>query len=95
MNGPPVCPCQKTENAPTWRVRKHFPGPRFLPIFQDFCPPTPYYFTPQTQETHAPTQLNPNPNHQHCKVQTLIPIQLKPPFINTTQKEHKGNQVYL
>jgi len=33
MNGPPVCPCQKSENAPTWRPRKHFFGPRFWPLF--------------------------------------------------------------
>jgi len=33
MNGPPVCLCQKTENAPTWRPRKHIFGPRFLALF--------------------------------------------------------------
>jgi len=30
MNGPPVCLAQKSENAPTWRPRKHFFGPLFL-----------------------------------------------------------------
>jgi len=37
MNGPPVCPGEKTENAPTWRPRKHFSGPVFLPIFPPIC----------------------------------------------------------
>jgi len=36
MNGPPVYPGEKTENAPTWRPRKHNFRARFLPIFRAF-----------------------------------------------------------
>jgi len=94
MNGPPVCPGEKTENAPTWRPRKHFFGVHFLPIFLDFCPPTPHYFPHLNPNTHAnPHSISDINNHQ-CKVQTLALLQLKLPFINTTQRRHKRNQVY-
>jgi len=39
MNGPAVYPRQKTENAPTWRPRKHFFGPHFWPDFAPFFAP--------------------------------------------------------
>jgi len=60
MNGPPVCPGEKTENAPTWRPRKHFFGPRFLP------PPAP-------RRTHlAPPHLTqPNPA-THTSISSTI-----------------------
>jgi len=42
MNGPPVCPARKTENAPTWRSRSPLFRTRFLPIFMPFyTPPNP------------------------------------------------------
>jgi len=36
MNGPPVCPAPKTENAPTWRSGSPLFWTRFLAIFMSF-----------------------------------------------------------
>jgi len=36
MNGPPVCPGQKTENAPTWRPRSRFFQAYFSAFFDLF-----------------------------------------------------------
>jgi len=43
MNGPPVYPGEKTENAPTWRPRKHNFRTPFSPVFPaPRWPPNPY-----------------------------------------------------
>jgi len=46
MNGPPVCLGEKSENAPTWRPRKHIFCPlfcpNFRPIFINLYAPNPY-----------------------------------------------------
>jgi len=39
MNGPPVCLGQKTENAPTWRLRKHNFRTRFCPCLARYFNP--------------------------------------------------------
>jgi len=39
MNGVPVSPGEKTENAPTWRPRCHENQALFRPIFRTFSPP--------------------------------------------------------
>jgi len=47
MNGVPVSPSQKSENAPTWRPRKHNFGGRFSAYFPLFS--SPHLYTPHTQ----------------------------------------------
>jgi len=61
MNGPPVYPGEKTENAPTWRPRKHNFGDPFSP------PPTP-------RPTHlAPPHLTkPTPTPHHDTANPII-----------------------
>jgi len=54
MNGPPVCPGQNLQNAPTWRVRKH----NFRPLFWG-------YFLHISASYSAPyPHFNP-PSHHH------------------------------
>jgi len=48
MNGPPVSPAQKSENAPTWRPRKHNFRAYFWPHFPPFLSSTKYQ-TPNLQ----------------------------------------------
>jgi len=56
MNGPPVCPGEKTENAPTWRPRKHNFRTRFSPPFSQFYPPI----------------YHPNPSNPYNQFQYII-----------------------
>jgi len=42
MNGIPVSPGEKTENAPTWRPRCHEIRTYFWPNFMSFSPPIPH-----------------------------------------------------
>jgi len=57
MNGVPVCLAQKSENAPTWRPRKHNFGPLFWGLKSCiFGPPKPHPLSPCTHNTH-PTLL--------------------------------------
>jgi len=48
MNGPPVCLGQKTENAPTWRPRKHNFRTRFCPYFARYFEAANVHFQPIT-----------------------------------------------
>jgi len=54
MNGIPVCLFRKTENAPTWRPRKHFFGPLFLGLKVSFSIQAP------VSSASSPCTLNPN-----------------------------------
>jgi len=63
MNGPPVSPCQKTENAPTWRPRKHIFWPHF-------CPTLPVFFGLLIPISSIPTQY---PNCQLSLIYILTP----------------------
>jgi len=58
MNGIPVCPSPKTENAPTWRPRSPLFWASFSPLFglflHRFYTPDLVSTIPNTQPTLAP-----------------------------------------
>jgi len=82
MNGPPVCLPQKSENAPTWRVRKHNFRPLFWGIFLPICCPSPH----PTQTPMHPLYLScPSSNIYNLHSNQQIPInQVR----NNTHRHH-------
>jgi len=100
MNGIPVSPGQKTENAPTWRSPSPLFGGLFLAYFGPFSPlsdpvlpiPTqPISSQPNTQHLffimHHTNILYPTPVQQYNNGRgILITHSLSNPIYNTTEK---------
>jgi len=92
MNGIPVCLCQKSENAPTWRPRKHnFRGPILAYFGPDTCtqdPTVPH--THHLNPTITPC-LNPNPNVYLVCIQIHQPGKAAYPTHQLTNSYHNYN----
>jgi len=78
MNGIPVSPCQKSENAPTWRPRKHNFRARFLPTFRRIQDPfqqcLPCFNAPIEFITSHPYYPHPNTPNKLITYSSYTPI---------------------